>query len=144
MIEYIIVAGAGVLAGLAAGGFVHRARYRAWSAERELLKSQIDDESDGLSDIDLDEIVETAIRNRAMGVEPVGLVALLVERYEAGDLPLGGIDRSSNDFWNSGIAGGGDMLDGVPADNCNCQFCDGVRRLQMRQNPIMVLHQGGK
>jgi hypothetical protein len=135
MIEIFLAAMAGLLSGLTVGGFVHRARYRAWNAERALLKAQIEDD-EGISDIDFNEIVETALRNRAMGVEPIGLAALVVRMREAGELPAG-IDRAPSEFWNSGFNDGlmpvtyGDLvppLDWEPDDKCNCQFCDGERR----------------
>lgn len=120
MIELFLAAAAGLLSGLVVGGFAHRARYRAWSAERDLLKSQIDDDEDGITDIDFDEIVETTLRNRAMGVEPIGLAALIVARRESAP---SGIDRSSNDFWKSGLVEStyGDLV--LPLDRCDCQFC---------------------
>jgi hypothetical protein len=124
MIEIFLAAMAGLLSGLTVGGFVHRARYRAWNAERDLLKSQIEDD-EGISDIDFNEIVETTLRNRAMGVEPIGLAALLVRRSES--MPSG-IDRTASEFCSRGAAEPtyGDLVPplarGVP-DQCDCSYC---------------------
>lgn len=142
MLEILLATAAGLLSGLAVGAFVHRARYRAWSAERALLKSQIEDD-EGLSDIDFDELVETTLRNRAMGVEPMGLAAIAVKMREAAG--ISGIDRSNNIGWNRPVTYGDYVprlvspYDWEPDDTCDCQLCDGARR---RRNYAII--SGGK
>jgi hypothetical protein len=139
MIEIFLAAVAGLLSGLTVGGLVHRARYRAWNAERALLKAQIEDD-EGITDIDFDEIVETTLRNRAMGVEPIGLAALLVRRSE---MQPSGIDQSSNRFWNSGLNDGltpvtyGDLV--KPLNRCDCAYCN-ERAIRNELEKKTVLH----
>lgn len=127
-IGMFLSAAAGVLAGLAISWFLHRARYRAWTFQRDLLKAQIDDIESQLDardsevDISFDEIVESALRNRAMGVEPIGLAAYLIERRERG---ISGIDRASNPFWVNATAEPVTYGDLVPpiGDECKCKSC---------------------